>query len=190
MESLEVLGKLAGSAILAAIIGWDREKRARSAGLRTHMLVAISATLFVALTELMVQRLATAPNVTLDPSRVIEAIVAGVSFLGAGTIFVSRGKKRVFGLTTAAGLLATAAIGAAVGLESYLIAIGAAAIVLVVMRLILHFEGLWTTAAAPRPAVRPAEEAVAATRCSGFHGASCHDAPLHSTEAEQSWRLS
>lgn len=189
MESLEVLGKLVGSAILAALIGWDREKRARSAGLRTHMLVAISATLFVALTESMVARLATTPNVTLDPSRVIEAIVAGVSFLGAGTIFVSRGKTRVFGLTTAAGLLATAAIGAAIGLESYLIAIGTAAIVLVVMRVILHFEGAWTTAAS-KPAVRPAEEVVAATRCSGFQGASCHDTPLHSTEAEQPWRLS
>lgn len=148
MGNLEVLGKLVAAAILAAVIGWDREERARPAGLRTHILVAISATLFVVLTESMVGQMTTVSNVTMDPSRVIEAIVAGVSFLGAGTIFVSRGKQRVSGLTTAAGLLATAAIGAAVALERYLIAVGTAGIVLAVMRFLLYFEQRWSRSTA------------------------------------------
>ena len=154
MGDLEILGKLVGATILAGILGWDREEKSRPAGLRTHMLVAISATLFVVLAEWMVRRMGESTNVTMDPSRAIEAIVAGVSFLGAGTIFVSRGKERVHGLTTAAGLLTTAAIGAAVALERYVIAVGTTAIVFTVMRFFLYLETRWSPS--PRGEARQA----------------------------------
>ena len=72
-----------------------------------------------------------ASNARLDPIRAIEAIVAGIGFIGAGTVFIS--KDRVVGLTTAASLLATAALGTAAGLGRYLLAVGLAVLILIVL---------------------------------------------------------
>lgn len=120
---LSVLFRLLVSGALTALLGWEREARGRPAGLRTHVLVGLSATLFVALGDVIVFRYADVENVRPDPIRVIEAIVAGVSFIGAGTIFFARGEQRVAGLTTAASLLATAGVGATVGLHLYALAV-------------------------------------------------------------------
>lgn len=136
-DDLWILVRLAVTIVLAGAIGWDREAKGKAAGLRTHMLVGLSATLFLSLGDLMLKMFATAGDpVRSDPIRVIEATVAGISFLGAGTIFVSRGTQQVQGLTTAASLLATAAVGLAVGLERYVLAVGATVLVLVVLRAI------------------------------------------------------
>lgn len=133
---LVVLAKVAFAALLGGIVGFEREIAARPAGLRTNMLLAAAAALLVAIADLLAERFAGeryAALVRVDPVRVIEAVVTGVAFLGAGTIF-RRGHDMVSGLTTAASMLLVAAIGIAVGLGQYVLALGAALLALVVLR--------------------------------------------------------
>jgi putative Mg2+ transporter-C (MgtC) family protein len=103
--------RLVIAAVLGGILGFEREHKGKAAGVRTHMLVAMGAALFV-----LVPRMAGADDAAL--SRVVQGIVAGIGFLGAGTIL--KGKEinanQVKGLTTAAGLWMTAAIGIAAGM--------------------------------------------------------------------------
>jgi putative Mg2+ transporter-C (MgtC) family protein len=106
-------GELGLALVLSAAIGLEREVRQKNAGLRTHTLVGVGAALFMLVskygfTDVLVPRL-----VVLDPSRVAAQIVTGVGFLGAGLIFVRRDSVR--GLTTAAAIWVTAAVGAASG---------------------------------------------------------------------------
>lgn len=127
------------AALLAGVLGWEREATGKSAGLRTHMLVGVSAALFVVLGGVLVERFDAHPApLRLDPIHTLSAVATGVSFLGAGTIFVSRGG--VQGLTTAASILATAAVGAAVGLERYVLAAGVTLLVLMILRLSRFFD--------------------------------------------------
>ncbi|HNP69695.1 MAG TPA: MgtC/SapB family protein [Kouleothrix sp.] len=129
---LWILLRVFVAALLSGLIGYEREMHGKDAGLRTHMLVAVGATLFVSFTDLFIleyQPLAPpAPpgnfRLQIEPLNTVEAIVTGISFLGAGTIFVSGKRDRVQGLTTAASILVTAAIGIAVGLERYVLAVG------------------------------------------------------------------
>jgi putative Mg2+ transporter-C (MgtC) family protein len=110
---LVILLRLVVALALGAAIGWEREEARKAAGLRTHMLVALAAALFVAVGDAFVDRFAAQDAQSVlraDPVRIIEAIVTGVSFLGAGVIFVRRGRERVIGLTTAASLWATASL--------------------------------------------------------------------------------
>lgn len=122
LTELTWLGRIVLSASLTAVIGWDRERRRRPAGLRTHALVGVSSTLLAGLGELFITRYSSTDGVQLDPLRVTEALVTGISFLGAGTIFVSKGDVK--GLTTAASLLAAGGVGMAVGLGVYILAVG------------------------------------------------------------------
>lgn len=111
--------------VLSGAIGWERERMHRSAGLRTHMLVGMSAALFVVLAESLIVSFGTDDNgVRFDMIGLLGAVVSGISFLGAGAIFSDRGQK-ARGLTTAAGLLATAGVGVACGLHLYVLATGA-----------------------------------------------------------------
>jgi putative Mg2+ transporter-C (MgtC) family protein len=131
-----VLLRLIVALILSAVLGWERKKSGKAAGIRTHMLVGISATLFVVAGELFVLRFqALNQNMSFDPLRIIQAVVTGISFLGAGTIFVSRGNERVKGLTTAATIWVTSAVGMMVGLEHYLLAACSTAIVFCILQL-------------------------------------------------------
>jgi putative Mg2+ transporter-C (MgtC) family protein len=97
------------AALLGGLLGWERESKGKAAGLRTHMLVAIGAAVFV-----MIPQQAGLDDA--DLSRIIQGVVAGIGFLCAGTIIKGRGEEDVQGLTTAAGIWLTAAIGVAVGL--------------------------------------------------------------------------
>jgi putative Mg2+ transporter-C (MgtC) family protein len=119
---------------LSGILGWEREAAGKSAGVRTHMLVGLGAALFVILGELFVTRFTSSQeSMRFDPIRIVEAVVTGISFLGTGTIFVSRGDERVKGLTTAASILVTAAVGMMVGLRFYLLATGITLLVFTVL---------------------------------------------------------
>ena len=123
--------------VLSGLIGWERETRGHGAGLRTQMLVGGSAALFVTLAEALVLGFANdAPGVRFDMVGVLGAVVSGVSFLGAGAIFSSSGDRQRRGLTTAASMLATAAIGVACGLTHYVLAVGATVLFLVVLRVL------------------------------------------------------
>lgn len=132
---LNLLLRLLVALSLAGVLGWEREKAGKAAGIRTHMLVGFGAALFVILGELFLLRFKEFDeNLRFDPIRIIEAVVTGVSFLGAGTIFVSRGRERVEGLTTAASIWATAAVGVAVGIERYTLAVGSVILAFIVLR--------------------------------------------------------
>jgi putative Mg2+ transporter-C (MgtC) family protein len=141
---LQLLGMVAFAMILGGLVGLEREAAQKPAGLRTHMLVAGAAALLVALGDL-VARTFDAPTtddnfrIQTDPVRVIEAVVTGVSFLGAGTIIRSSG-QRVEGLTTAASLLVAAAVGIAVASNQHIVAVGVTLLVLVVLKLVYRME--------------------------------------------------
>jgi putative Mg2+ transporter-C (MgtC) family protein len=132
---LAILGRLALTLVLAGAIGWERDRSHKAAGIRTHMLVGLSATLFMALGSLVPQEFrGPAEALSFNPFNIMQAVVTGISFLGAGMIFVSRGKQMVHGLTTAASILATAAMAIAVGLERYLLAVGTTILILLILR--------------------------------------------------------
>ena len=112
------------AAALGGAIGLDRDLLKKPAGARTMMMVSIGACAFTLLglisAERVAERLADTP-VALDPSRVLAGVAGGVGFLGAGMIIQGRGRVR--GLTTAAGVWVTAAVGAACGLGEYALAV-------------------------------------------------------------------
>lgn len=139
---LLILLKLVIAAVLSGVLGWERESYGKQAGLRTHILVGLSAALFVALAESMVEHFDRRyDDLRFDPIRVLEAVVAGISFLGAGMIFVSRDdREKVKGLTTAAAVWATAGVGVAVGLGRYVVASGATALIFVVLHVLGRME--------------------------------------------------
>jgi putative Mg2+ transporter-C (MgtC) family protein len=124
---LQMLGKVIVAALLGGLVGLEREFAERPAGLRTHMLVGTASAIFVMLAEYMIASFETPEILNVDPVRVIEAVVVGISFLGAGTIFkYTRGGEQVVeGLTTSASILLVAAIGIAVALGAFVLAIGA-----------------------------------------------------------------
>lgn len=126
--------RLATAAILGGILGFEREHRGKAAGVRTHMLVSMGAALFV-----LAPGLAGADDNAL--SRVIQGIVAGIGFLGAGTILKEHAKNisQVKGLTTAAGLWMTAAIGVAAGMGREVVAILSTLLALGILSLVPHF---------------------------------------------------
>ncbi len=136
---LQILGNVALAMILSALIGLERELADKPAGFRTHMLVGGAAALLVGISEGIVASFDIAPNrttsnlVQVDPIRIIEAIIAGVSFLGAGTIFRSKEASKMEGLTTAASLLFVAGLGISVAVSQLILAIGATLLALLVL---------------------------------------------------------
>jgi len=106
---VRVTVRVAIAAVLGGILGYERERKGRSAGVRTHMLVAVGAALFV----IGPQQAGMAIG---DLSRVLQGVVQGIGFLGAGAILVRSAQRQVEGLTTAANIWATAAIGVIAGL--------------------------------------------------------------------------
>ncbi len=114
------IGELAVALILSAAIGLEREVRQKDAGLRTHTLVGVGAALFMLISKYGFTDVLERSLVVLDPSRMAAQIVSGIGFLGAGLIFVHRGSVR--GLTTAASIWITAAIGSAAGAGLLLLA--------------------------------------------------------------------
>ncbi|NGP88662.1 MgtC/SapB family protein [Fodinibius halophilus] len=110
---------------LGGLMGLERELARKPAGLRTHMLVAGASSLLVVLGDIMIINYSTGSVVDAiqaDPIRIMEAIITGISFLGAGTIIFRNQEETVEGLTTAASILYAAAIGITVALQQYLLA--------------------------------------------------------------------
>ncbi len=109
----DYLLRLLVAGLLGGVIGWDREYRAKEAGLRTHFLVALGSALIMIVSQHGFADVVGKAGIGLDPSRVAAQVVSGIGFIGAGTILIQ--KQFVRGLTTAAGLWATSGIGLAVG---------------------------------------------------------------------------
>ena len=112
--------------LLGALIGWDRERREADAGLRTHMLVSLGAALFVLVP-------AESGMGAEELSRVVQGLVSGIGFLGAGAVLKMGSEGRIHGLTTAATIWATAAVGMSAGLGREGTAMLATAFILVVL---------------------------------------------------------
>ncbi len=131
-EFTRVALRLVVAMLLGGILGYDRERRGISAGLRTHMLVALGAALFV-LVPLQ------ARMEVADISRVLQGVIAGIGFLGAGAIIKLSGKQEIIGLTTAASIWLTAAIGVAVGMGKLATAILCTLLALIVLSALRSF---------------------------------------------------
>jgi len=125
-QQLLLLGKISLAIVLSGLVGFEREFAEKPAGFRTHMLVGGTASLLVMMGILIVQSFHPADRINADPIRIIEAIVVGISFLGAGTIIKNvRGEESfIEGLTTSASILSVSGIGIAVALDAYVIAVG------------------------------------------------------------------
>ncbi|MBN9411016.1 MAG: MgtC/SapB family protein [Burkholderiales bacterium] len=127
-----IVVRLGLAALLGGLLGWEREHKGKAAGVRTHMLVAMGAAIFV----LVPQQAGILPA---DMSRVIQGVVAGIGFLCAGTILKGRDEEHVRGLTTAAGVWLTAAIGIGCGLGREVTAILSTALALLVLAVVPLF---------------------------------------------------
>ncbi|HDR6271082.1 MgtC/SapB family protein [Bacillus thuringiensis] len=120
--------------LLGAMIGIEREIRSKEAGLKTHFLVAVGSALIMVVSKYAFSDIVFEEHMSLDPSRIAAQVVSGVGFLGAGTIIIQ--KQAVKGLTTAAGLWATAGIGLAIGAGMYVVGIGATILVLIGLEIV------------------------------------------------------
>lgn len=127
---LILMGRILLSAICGMLIGWEREKRLKSAGLRTHMLVALASALMMIISKYGFLDVVYLSSVQVDASRMASGVVQAIGFLGAGVIFVKR--DNIIGVTTAAGLWATVGIGLAIGCGFYFIGISCTVLMLLI----------------------------------------------------------
>lgn len=139
----EFILRLFFAAVMGGIIGMERGYRAKEAGVRTHFLVALGSALFMIVSQFGFETVLGLPyNIRLDPSRIASQVVSGIGFIGAGTIIFQ--KHVVKGLTTAAGLWVTAAIGMTCGSGLYILASATTLLVLLcleTLNLIMHHFG-------------------------------------------------
>jgi putative Mg2+ transporter-C (MgtC) family protein len=137
-----ILALTLGAMLLGAAIGFEREVAEKPAGLRTHALVAGASCLLVSLGFLLIREFDESFPVAIlraEPFRIIEAVVTGISFLGAGTIIRGRGGHHVEGLTTAAAILFSAAVGMTVAAGHVLLAILVTGMVVGALRMPTRF---------------------------------------------------
>lgn len=135
-DNLEFFVRLLLSAALGALVGLERSKRQKEAGVRTHCIIACTSALFMILSKYAFMDLVDISGIRgADPARIAAQVVSGISFLGAGVIFKNGNSIR--GLTTAAGMWGTAAVGMAIGAGMYWVGFIEAAI-LVAIQIILH----------------------------------------------------
>lgn len=133
---LEMIGRVAIAVVLGGIVGLERELQRKPAGLRTHMLVTGAAALLACLGEILIAKYALVVDppeaIRADPTRIIQSIILGVGFIGAGTIMHTQQEQRVKHLTTAGSILFVSGIGIACALREYLLASGITLMLLVV----------------------------------------------------------
>lgn len=140
-----VILKVGCSIFLGGLIGLEREWASKPAGFRTHMLVAGASTLFVLLGDIMIRQFANTSfleTIQTDPIRIMEAIITGISFLGAGTIFFRDQPSTVEGLTTAASILFVSGIGMAVALGQIIMAVVLTIMVITILYVLGYIQNL------------------------------------------------
>lgn len=150
MNELDVIWRLALALLLSSAIGVEREIGQKSAGLRTYTLVGVGSAVFMLVSIYGFSDVLSQPHTTLDPSRVAAQIVSGIGFIGGGIIFVRRDAVR--GLTTAAGIWVTAAVGMACGGNLPLIAVATTLIYFLVA-----YGYPWLVHVLPRSRFAPSE---------------------------------
>ncbi len=132
---LEFILRVILASVCGMFIGWERERRLKSAGLRTHMLVALASALMMVISKYAFMDVVYLQSVQVDASRVAAGVVQAIGFLGAGVIFVK--KDNIVGVTTAAGLWATVGIGLTIGAGLYVLGVSCTALIILI-QLIVH----------------------------------------------------
>lgn len=140
VSSLNYIIRIIVAGVCGGVIGFERKSRLKEAGVRTHLIVAVGAALIMIVSKYGFSDLAGLRGIALDPSRVAAQIVTGIGFLGAGIIFVQN--QTVVGLTTAAGVWATAGIGMCIGSGMYVIGL-ATTLIIVAAQTVLHMQVNW-----------------------------------------------
>ncbi|MBO4339434.1 MAG: MgtC/SapB family protein [Clostridiales bacterium] len=135
VDQLPMLLRIVVACICGAAIGYERSVRQKDAGIRTHIIVALGAALMMIVSKYGFFDVVIHDSVQVDASRIASTITTGISFLGAGVIFVRNASIK--GLTTAAGIWATAGVGIAIGSGMYLIGI-VSTILMIIIQIILH----------------------------------------------------
>lgn len=132
---LAIIGKIGLAMLAGGLLGLEREIADKPAGLRTHMLVAGTSALLVSLSNSLIDtfRITSETNITPDPIRIVQAVILGIGFIGAGTIMRRKESQEVEGLTTGASLLLAAALGICVAVEQLFIAFGVTVLAVTVL---------------------------------------------------------
>jgi len=135
-EMTRISVRLFLAALLGGLLGYERERKGKAAGVKTHMLVALGSALFVLMPK-------EAGVTDAEISRIIQGVVAGIGFLGAGAIIKGNNEEHITGLTTAAGIWLTAAIGITVGMGREASAVVCTLFALAVFYLVPHLSSSW-----------------------------------------------
>ncbi|MEY4545298.1 MAG: hypothetical protein RL685_1493 [Pseudomonadota bacterium] len=167
--------RLTLATLLGGLLGWEREARDKPAGLRTHMLVSIGSATFTLLgfetgAELSDQG-GEDGHVDVDPTRIIQGIIGGLGFLGAGSIIKAKGSEDVSGLTTAASVWYTGALGVACGMGTYLLALISAVLGVLVLSV------LGRVSKKDAEVGKPARAELRSQTTSGTEAENAHSAP-------------
>jgi putative Mg2+ transporter-C (MgtC) family protein len=150
---LDYLLRLFIAALCGVAIGLERKNRMKEAGIRTHFIVALGSSLIMIVSKYGFKDQIGWQNLALDPSRIAAQVVTGVGFLGAGIIFMD--KETIKGLTTAAGIWATAGIGLAIGSGLYLVGV-VATVIVIVGQILLHCKIKWLSS--PKIVIRASKD--------------------------------
>lgn len=128
---IQIILQLAVAVVLGGVIGLEREFKKKEAGLQTYSLVALGACLFTIIAFELFNLFTSKTGISFDPSRIVLAIATGIGFIGAGVII--HREFRMEGITTAAGLWCSAAIGVAVGAKLYFLALAATLLAVIIL---------------------------------------------------------
>ena len=136
---MEMLFRLLAAAGLALLLGLERELRGKAAGLRSHMLVSLGASAFIMMgIHILFATAEGDPSARIDPTRIVEGVIGGIGFLGAGSIIQSRGS--IQGITTGASIWTAGAVGVACGIGNLALAGMVTALALIIMVVLGRFE--------------------------------------------------
>jgi len=137
----ELLMRVVAAGFMSGMLGWERQSAGKPAGFRTLLLVGMAACLFVVAGEAAaVTYPAGSSALRVEPFQLIQAVAVGIGFLGSGVVLLTQDGTRVRGLTTAASIWATAAVGLTVGFGRYLLAAGTTVLMLVTLRVLRRFD--------------------------------------------------
>lgn len=165
MTTADLAIRLTTASLLGGLVGLERHRADKAAGLRTHMLVCLGSALFMVVSAHGFDEVLRPSLVQLDPSRVAAQVVSGIGFLGAGAIL--RRKEAVLGLTTAASIWAVAAVGLAAGGGMFAAAVAATAVILATLTAMKRVEDRIAVRTGPRVLSLLVEDGEAAERVAG-----------------------
>jgi len=141
LYDVELLIRVVAAGFMSGMLGWERQSAGKPAGFRTLLLVGMAACLFVVAGEAAaVTYPAGSSALRVEPFQLIQAVAVGIGFLGSGVVLLTQDGTRVIGLTTAASIWATAAVGLTVGFGRYLLAGGTTVLLLVTLRVLRRFD--------------------------------------------------